>query len=93
MPPPPSAPAQRTHKNTPPTTACRPHPLIAFSDTTFFSVLLPPIIFWAGFSLKKRAFFANAPAIMLLGLGGTLVSAAVVAAGAGGALTALEMCR
>lgn len=44
-----------------------------------YYALLPPIIFEAGFTMRKRAFFANCGAVMLLAVVGTLV--AIVVAG------------
>mmetsp|Transcript_16242 Transcript_16242/g.32652 ORF Transcript_16242/g.32652 Transcript_16242/m.32652 type:complete len:269 (-) Transcript_16242:536-1342(-) len=44
-----------------------------------YYVLLPPIIYEAGFTMRKRNFFANIGAVMLLAIAGTLI--AIVVAG------------
>lgn len=44
-----------------------------FSDEQLFYVVLPPIIFSAGFNMKKRMFFQNLPYIAMFGLVGTLL--------------------
>lgn len=41
-------------------------------------VLLPPIIFYAGFSLKKKLFFQNFATIFTLGFWGTVCQAASI---------------
>eukprot|EP00747_Dinoflagellata_sp_TGD_P021723 gnl/TRDRNA2_/TRDRNA2_128663_c0_seq2.p1 gnl/TRDRNA2_/TRDRNA2_128663_c0~~gnl/TRDRNA2_/TRDRNA2_128663_c0_seq2.p1 ORF type:complete len:321 (+),score=27.20 gnl/TRDRNA2_/TRDRNA2_128663_c0_seq2:126-965(+) len=55
--------------------------LLSFNGEFFFFVLLPPIIFEAGLSLETRIFVDNLGAILLFAIGGTLVSAWVVAEG------------
>lgn len=62
-------------------------------QTTFASpqVLLPPIIFNAGFSIKKRRFMAHLLPILWLGIGCTLSSTAAAAAAASGALRAMGL--
>jgi NhaP-type Na+/H+ or K+/H+ antiporter len=50
---------------------------LRFSPAAFFYALLPPIVFQAGFALKKREFFANSGAILTYAVLGTFVSALV----------------
>ncbi|CAM8995056.1 unnamed protein product [Rhodiola kirilowii] len=56
--------------------------LLQFSEDLFFIYLLPPIIFNAGFQVKKKHFFRNFMTIMLFGAVGTLISFSVVSLGA-----------
>ncbi|KAK7356021.1 hypothetical protein VNO80_15287 [Phaseolus coccineus] len=56
--------------------------ILVFSEDLFFIYLLPPIIFNAGFQVKKKQFFVNFMTIMLFGAIGTLISCAVITLGA-----------
>jgi len=54
---------------------------IKFSPDFFFYVLLPPIIFEAGFSLDHRMFSTHILGIMSFAVFGTLISAVVISKG------------
>lgn len=45
----------------------------------FFTIILPPIIFAAGYNLRKKQFFNNFGLICYFGVAGTLVSFGVIA--------------
>uniref|UniRef100_A0AAV1T3E3 Cation/H+ exchanger transmembrane domain-containing protein n=1 Tax=Peronospora matthiolae TaxID=2874970 RepID=A0AAV1T3E3_9STRA len=53
------------------------HSHLNLDSSLFFSVLLPPIIYEGGFSIKRQAFFRNFPAIMGTAVIGTLVAATI----------------
>ncbi|XP_021281573.1 sodium/hydrogen exchanger 2-like [Herrania umbratica] len=55
--------------------------LLVFSEDLFFIYLLPPIIFNAGFQVKKKQFFHNFITIMLFGAVGTLISCTIISLG------------
>ncbi|KAF6176632.1 hypothetical protein GIB67_034494 [Kingdonia uniflora] len=52
--------------------------ILVFSEDLFFIYLLPPIIFNAGFQVKKKQFFRNFMTIMLFGAVGTLISFTII---------------
>ncbi|XP_009766186.1 sodium/hydrogen exchanger 1 [Nicotiana tabacum] len=56
--------------------------ILVFSEDLFFIYLLPPIIFNAGFQVKKKSFFRNFSTIMLFGAVGTLISFIIISFGA-----------
>lgn len=56
--------------------------ILVFSEDLFFIYLLPPIIFNAGFQVKKKQFFRNFMTIMMFGAVGTLISFTIVSLGA-----------
>ncbi|XP_043692024.1 sodium/hydrogen exchanger 4-like isoform X2 [Telopea speciosissima] len=57
--------------------------IVRFNEELFFIYLLPPIIFNAGFLVKKKQFFRNFITIMLFGVVGVFISSAIIAAGIG----------
>ncbi|WJX90553.1 monovalent cation:H+ antiporter, CPA1 (nhx1) [Trifolium repens] len=64
------------------TTGGKSSHIMVFSEDLFFIYLLPPIIFNAGFQVKKKQFFRNFMTIMLFGVIGTLISFCIISLGA-----------
>ena len=48
--------------------------LMKFSDSTFFFVCLPPIVFASGFNMQRGNFFANIKNILVFGVLGTFIA-------------------
>ncbi|KAJ0103477.1 hypothetical protein Patl1_04050 [Pistacia atlantica] len=55
--------------------------ILQFSEELFFIYLLPPIIFNAGFQVKKKQFFHNFLTIMMFGVIGVFISSSIITAG------------
>uniref|UniRef100_A0A182T4Q6 Cation/H+ exchanger transmembrane domain-containing protein n=1 Tax=Anopheles maculatus TaxID=74869 RepID=A0A182T4Q6_9DIPT len=51
-----------------------------FDPEIFFNIILPPIIFHAGYSLKRKYFFRNLGAILMFAIIGTTLSAFLIGA-------------
>ncbi|GMG99691.1 hypothetical protein Nepgr_001531 [Nepenthes gracilis] len=56
--------------------------ILVFNEELFFIYLLPPIIFNAGFQVKKKQFFKNFSIILLFGVLGTIISFCLISLGA-----------
>lgn len=71
------------------------HNHLNFDNNLFFNVLLPPIIYESGFSIKRQAFFRNFPAIVNTAVFGTVIATCVTGgllyfAGQAGVVTRLS---
>ncbi|XP_047044208.1 sodium/hydrogen exchanger 4-like [Lolium rigidum] len=55
--------------------------ILRFDEQLFFNYVLPPIIFNAGFQVKKKQFFHNFLTIMSFGVLGVFISVSIVSAG------------
>ncbi|EEC80495.1 hypothetical protein OsI_22740 [Oryza sativa Indica Group] len=55
--------------------------ILRFDEQLFFIYVLPPIIFNAGFQVKKKQFFHNFLTIMSFGIFGVFISVAIVSTG------------
>ena len=53
----------------------------SFKPEFFFYVLLPPIVFEAGFSMRKKNFFHNMSTILVFAILGTLISTFIIGFG------------
>ncbi|XP_072997194.1 sodium/hydrogen exchanger 1-like [Typha latifolia] len=65
--------------------------ILVFSEDLFFIYLLPPIIFNAGFQVKKKQFFRNFMTIILFGAVGTLISFFIISLGAIGLFRKMDI--
>nr|AAP20433.1 Na+/H+ antiporter NHX6 [Zea mays subsp. mays] len=65
--------------------------ILVFSEDLFFIYLLPPIIFNAGFQVKKKQFFRNFMTITLFGAVGTMISFFTISLGALGLISRLNI--
>ncbi|KAK9269627.1 hypothetical protein L1049_001404 [Liquidambar formosana] len=55
--------------------------ILRFDEELFFIYLLPPIIFNAGFQVKKKQFFHNFLTIMMFGVIGVFISSVIISTG------------
>lgn len=68
-----------------------PTSLTEFNTELFFDALLPPIIFNAGFSAKKKSLFRNFTTLALFGVVGTFMTAGMIATGVHAVLARLGL--
>ena len=54
------------------------HEHIQFSEKGFFLYILPPIIFAAGYTLKKKNFIRQLATILSLGVFGTIIAMVII---------------
>ena len=52
-----------------------------FRPNVFFDAILPPIVFNAGFNMRRKKFFANLGNVLIFGVGVTFVCFAIYSAG------------
>ncbi|XP_022758088.1 sodium/hydrogen exchanger 2-like isoform X2 [Durio zibethinus] len=64
--------------------------ILVFNEELFFIYLLPPIIFNAGFQVKKKQFFRNFMMIILFGAVGTLISFVIISVALGAIFSATD---
>eukprot|EP00892_Ulva_mutabilis_P011532 jgi/Ulvmu1/8751/UM048_0005.1 len=57
------------------------HRAIQLDSQVFYSILIPPIVFYAGFSVKKKLFFKNLVTIAIFGILGCNLTAGLLSAG------------
>ena len=50
------------------------HKSLSFSSATFFTYMLPPIIFYGGLAIKRKLFVSNLLSILSFGVLGTFIS-------------------